>query len=808
VAVRGQQPYSIFLSTEASQSERWAADELRQHIEQITGIRLRIDTGADVSASRRVIAIGASALTEKLGIQPPPGESCLLKTAGETVVIAGGRGRGTMYGVSIFLEKLGCRWFTSDVARIPRVAELWLPDLDETHVPAFEYREVFFTEAQGTEWSARNRLNGHFHRLDERVGGKITYLPFAHSYYDLVPPDRYFESHPEYFALVDGRRRGEHAQLCLTNPEVLRLAVAQTEQWLAAHPDVSIVSVSQNDGGGWCECAQCRQVIKEEGGAISGLALRFANQVAERLAVSHPGKLVDMLAYRETLDPPSMVRPLANVQIRFCPIDACQAHPYRTCVYNRRIRKQFEQWSRIAPKLHVWQYSINFSHYLAPFPNYDQLIAGIPMFHRAGVSGLFIEGAVSQGGGSDDAELRSYLAARLLWNPDLDARAEIRQFLETVYGPAAPLMWKYFLLRQQEVRRGQHLWIDQNVDAPYLTRDFLEQARALLARASQRAATDGARRRIEQHQLSISYVDVMRERRCFIQGAEYGPADADRVKSDTDKFLKTAETLGVTQLREGYPITRQASDLRDSLARYPAIVLNNGLATATVIPELEGRIIALGRPNILQVPDPGEWAYPRAGGICVHLYEGGRTAPQSIAWQVASAAQEAVTLSGKSDSARELRMQIGIEHDALRMLVTVSNAGDSPARVRLLFTAEFACGTARDALLTYRDRSGNDRKWKIRLDDSADGAANLTEADLPHDEWALTSEHPPVHISNRFQTEEVARCAFSWSFRSAAGLTVNMSLASPEVDLAPGQQLVLTSEFTVSSQRRLKRATI
>ena len=151
----------------------------------------------------------------------------------------------------------------------------------------------------------------------------------------------------------------------------------------------------------------------------------------------------------------------------------------------------------------------------------------------------------------------------------------------------------------------------------------------------------------------------------------------------------------MTQLREGYPITRQASDLHDSLARYQAIVLNNGLATATVIPELDGRIIALGRPNILRVPDPGEWAYPRAAGICVRLYEGGQTAPQSIAWQVASAAHEAVTLSGKSGSARELRMQIGIEHDALRMRVTVSNAGDSPARVRLLCTAEFACGPAR-----------------------------------------------------------------------------------------------------------------
>ena len=114
--------------------------------------------------------------------------------------------------------------------------------------PGFEYREVFFTEAQGREWSARNRLNGHFHQLDEGVGGKVIYMPFAHSFYELAPPDRYYGSHPEYFALVNGRRRRESAQLCLTNAEVLRLAVRQAEQWLAENPEVSIVSISQNDG--------------------------------------------------------------------------------------------------------------------------------------------------------------------------------------------------------------------------------------------------------------------------------------------------------------------------------------------------------------------------------------------------------------------------------------------------------------------------------------------------------------------------------------------------------------------------------
>ena len=497
------------------------------------------------------------------------------------------------------------------------------------------------------------------------------------------------------------------------------------------------------------------------------------------------------------------MRPRASVQIRFCPIAACQAHPLRSCAYNRRIREQFDQWSRIAPKLHVWQYSINFAHYLSPFPNYDELIADLPMFQRAGVSGLFIEGAVSEGGGGDDAELRSYLAARLLWKPDLNAFAEIREFLDAVYGPAAPLMWNYFVLRQQQVRRGQHLWIYQNVDARYLTADFLKRGRTLLERASKKAATDAARRRVARHLLSLDYVEALRERRCILEGAEYGPSDLARAKSDTDRFLKTAEDLGMTQLREGYPIARQASDLRTSLSRYATVVLAAGAVTATVVPELDGRIISLGQANVLRVPDPGEWAYPGQGGICVRLYEGDETAPRPIAWQVVSATRQAVTVSGRSDSERALEMQIGIDGDALRVRVSVANPDHSPARLRLVCHAEFACGQAHEAALTYRDRSGSERKRRIRLDDSAaDGGATFSGDELPHQEWTLTSEHPPLRISNRFRAEEVARCEISWSFRGADGLNVNLSVWSPEVELARGQQLALTSEYTVNLSSR------
>ena len=42
---------------------------------------------------------------------------------------------------------------------------------------------------------------------------------------ELVPPDVYFDTRPEYFSLIDGKRRKGYYQLCLTNPDVLRITI-------------------------------------------------------------------------------------------------------------------------------------------------------------------------------------------------------------------------------------------------------------------------------------------------------------------------------------------------------------------------------------------------------------------------------------------------------------------------------------------------------------------------------------------------------------------------------------------------------
>jgi hypothetical protein len=789
ITTPGGPPRSIFLSPEASPSEKWAAEQMSLVLEQISGARLAIITGDKPPASLPAIAVGRSVVTDRFAVEVPGRESCTLRTVGGILVIAGGRQRGTMYGVFCFLERLGCRWYTADVARIPKIRRLSVPELNEIVGPAFEYREVFFTEAQGKEWSARNRLNGNFHQLDESVGGRISFSPFAHSFYDLVPPARYFDAHPEYFALFAGQRRRENAQLCLTNPDVIRLAVERVGMWLAADPDVSIVSVSQNDGGGWCECDPCTQVVKEEGGAISGLLLRFVNQVA----AAWPERMIDTLAYQATADPPRVVRPMRNVQIRLCPIEACQAHSFQTCAFNRQFEERLAGWSRIAPKLHLWLYSINFAHYLLPFPNERALISDVALYRRSGVSGIFVEGAVFEGGGGENAELRSYLAARLLWNPGIDAHSEIRGFLDAVYGPSAPLMWRYFQMRYRD---AGHLWIDQEVGAEYITDRFLKDGRQLLAQALQKADAMPARRRIERHLLSFDYVEAMRGRWCRLDGGSYLPADPARARNGIQALAAKARSLGVTHLREGYPLTDQVLELEQSAESHAAITLRDSTAAATVIPDLGATVIALGPANrdvnILRVADPGEFDYPRAGGLYITLgssYVGRR---QVVEWKTRSVDTVSLALEGRSDRGLTVELEVGIEGGSLRLRTKVANPGPEAQTAVLRCRAELPLG--RNAEVRF---SGHRRSLGSG-DRPADGSFVLAGADLPAGEWAFVSPELPLLLRNRFRTGDVKRCEVRWSLRGTPALSINVW--TPEAVLLPREQLELETayEFTAS----------
>ena len=154
----GESTYSICISQAASPSEKHAAEELQRFLQEISGARLPVVTDADKPGGSLVL-VGNSTLVEPFvsKIEKLGPEGFVLRTAGDRVLIVGGRERGTLYGVYTFLEKLGCRWFTRDVSVIPKKSTLFVEPLDEIEKPAFEYREPYFTEACDKDWPPATR---------------------------------------------------------------------------------------------------------------------------------------------------------------------------------------------------------------------------------------------------------------------------------------------------------------------------------------------------------------------------------------------------------------------------------------------------------------------------------------------------------------------------------------------------------------------------------------------------------------------------------------------------------------------------
>lgn len=501
-------PWAIVTQPGATPAERHAAEELAAMLHQITGQTFETkELTAEVP--ELAILVGPGPVTAKLfsevDLSTLGAEEYVIQTKGSRLLLAGGRPRGTLYAVYRFLQDhLGVRWYTPWFAHVPKRESLSLGELNVRGKPAFEYRDPFWFPAFDGDWAARNGSNSQSARLQEKHGGQVTYKGFVHTFYPLVPSDPYFKTHPEWFSLVDGQRVGERAQLCTTNPQLRDFIVERVREWLRESPGVNIVSVSQNDHAGACECPHCAAVDDREG-SYAGSVLELVNYVAEKIEPEFPNVLVDTLAYQYTRKAPKTLRPRRNVVVRLCSIECNFAQPLEDPT-NEPFATDIRDWRRLTDRLYVWDYTTDFSHYLLPYPNWYVLGPNARFFHDHGVVGLFEQGAY-QSFSNEMSEMRAWVLAQLLWNPDQDDRKLVREFLEAYYGaPSARYILEYFDLISQAAR-PYYVGIGHPDASPYLRFATLARAESLWQQAEEAARGDADRLwRVRQARLPIGYL--------------------------------------------------------------------------------------------------------------------------------------------------------------------------------------------------------------------------------------------------------------------------------------------------------------
>lgn len=506
----GKSNYKIYVSIKAIDSELFAAHELQKYLYKISGCQL--DIVREMQGHEKLIYIGfegaPSPLTAGLDLGEFKNEEYIIRSHGQNMLIAGGGSRGTLYGVLGYLsDHLGCRWYTRDVVKIPSIATITLPKIENRQSPQFEYREAWYLEAYDTQWALHNRLNPSIVPIPDSLGGSYITYPFVHTFYNLVAPDQYFKKHPEYFSEVAGKRIGKDGQLCLTNPDVVSIAMSTVFDWIKAHPHANVFSVDQNDGHGNCTCTPCK-VLDEREGSPSGSIIHFVNQIADSVHKVYPHIKLQTLAYAYSEIPPKNLKPAENVIIRLCHYNYCSAHPLHACENHKPYLDRLMAWKKIAKNITIWDYYTDFAHYLMPFPNFETLKHDVKYYADQGVIGLFAQGNnVPDNGGGEFSELRAWVFSQLMWNPNRDGQKLIDEFITHVYGASAPYIQEYVQMLHEQVDSKDayfSIW-SEPTDVNYLNVSTIQKADSLFDLAIQASQKDTAL----QSRVELAYLPVL-----------------------------------------------------------------------------------------------------------------------------------------------------------------------------------------------------------------------------------------------------------------------------------------------------------
>ena len=497
LAISTIQDWNITVSDDATASERYAAEEFQNWFNQATRLTLPLVTAQNnANADSGQIAIGALTTLGDEDIQ--------ITVESGRVQIRGGVPRGVLYAVYQFLEELvGIRFLTADHTHIPDASALKIPCGSYTYSPPFSFRWSYYREnSENPAFAAKRKVNTVTDA--ENLGGKTQQQLINHSFHALVPYGTYGESHPEYYALVDGKRdtntHGGGPQLCVTNPEVIEVAAASAIQQLTERPEATNISVSQADTAAYCRCETC-ETLNEAEGTPMGSQLTFVNAVAERIEKAHPHVKVGTLAYWYTRKPPKTVKPQHNVQIQLCSIECCTLHAIDNpdCEQNQAFCQDTNEWGQICDDIWIWNYNTNFRSYDLPFPNLRSVEPNVRYFLRNNAKGVFMQ-ANGNGLTGEFSDLRNYLISHLIWNPHLDAETLLNEFVNLHYETAAPRILEYItFLHDNAETKGLHPRCfptpeDVGLDAESTQTifDYFQQALALAEKPEIRARVEKA----------------------------------------------------------------------------------------------------------------------------------------------------------------------------------------------------------------------------------------------------------------------------------------------------------------------------
>ena len=543
--------YFIVHSKDSSECERFASSELAKYLYKSLNFPIPVFSDKCDKRGKEFVIGCARSYDFSCLLEGKSSEAYLIKEVDGDIVFQGNSPRAILYAVYRFLEDfLGFRCFTYDCEKINRLDELKIKKGFELIQDfSFEYREVYFTDAFNGDFACKNMLNSNLADLSERRGGKVKWFNFHHSFSDLLSPDEYFNEHPEYFSLIDGKRIKEHTELCLSNPDVFEIVLSKLKKWIDENPHANIFSVAQDEWMGHfvkmaCECENCKK-IDDENGSQSGSIITFVNKLLKEIKKDYKDKLIHTFAYQYSRKAPIKVKPDENLIVRLCNIE---------CSWSKSIKeeallkpggrgslfyKDLLDWSKITNRLYIWDYCVNFRNYLLPFPNLRSMEKNIELYRENNVKGILMQGNFSHGGKGYLDELKSYVIARLLRDDHKDLNYYVMEFCENYYGKKASKFIIEFINLWEDKVYDYDLWLYDDASHPMFTDKTIDKAKKLISEALNSESDELLIKRIKRLNLSMKYLELV-------------SLELDFPKRDEliDEFLIEVKEQGITEIFE------------------------------------------------------------------------------------------------------------------------------------------------------------------------------------------------------------------------------------------------------------------
>jgi hypothetical protein len=533
LAENGRAQFVLAVASASTPAETTAANELAEFLHRATGATWRIVKETDLQQGR-AIYLGQTQFAARRGIKFASlgPEEWVLRAAGGSLVICGGRPRGTLYGVYDFLERFaGVRFLDADLEVVPRATALAVPvNLAIRTAPAFFRREIFMISSRDPKhirFQVRRRINsfgvgtrspGPEWGFSVRYGSP--YSNHGQARYSKQLPDK-----PELFALTaSGKRLHPGGQPCMSHPEVRRFFVERMLQYIrddraqiakagVGEPYPIAYDVSPaDDGSAKCLCERCTATARRYG-AYSGVVIDFTNAIAAEVAKHYPDVLVQTAAYEYYISPPPGLRPRDNVLVRIAQLGA-EFHvlPNRDTLrgldhpLNAEALKIHQAWPQTCAVLGVHDYWTPWSQpFQWPHANIHGLARTLRLYHDCAVKDFFVEDELFGTRIHNFVDLQYYLASTLLIDPQQDTERLIDDFVRPYYGPAAPQMRRLleYIERRQEEQPDCLATVPPQARR-YFDAAFFRDTDALLTQAESSVAGDAQRlARVRQERLAI-----------------------------------------------------------------------------------------------------------------------------------------------------------------------------------------------------------------------------------------------------------------------------------------------------------------